>query len=78
MTLPVGDERELARWAEFAIVRWTLDHNVQLSCIQAMCLGIPMQKEDFMKIVRAYIDNRTENKHPTPGVAFWKNGDEND
>ena len=71
MCLP-SDETELRRWAEFVVSRWTLEHHVYLSCVQAMCLGMPIKPRDFMKIVRAYVDARTENKKPQAGPVDWK------
>ena len=71
MCLP-SDEAELRRWAEFAVTRWALEHHVLFICLHAICLGMPMTRADFLKIVRAYVDCRTENRRPLPGAVNWR------
>ena len=71
MCLP-SDEAELRRWAEFAVTRWALEHHILHACLQATCLGMQMTRADFMTIVKAYVDCRTENKRPQAGLVDWE------
>ena len=71
MCLP-SDEAELRRWAEFAVSRWTIERDVGFACVEAVCLSISMTRADFMTIVKAYIDTRTENKRPTAADVSWR------
>ncbi len=57
------DQAELARWRAFVISRWRLDHNIWIACVQAICLGMPMRRADFLSLVRDYCDQRSENKN---------------
>ena len=71
MCLP-NDEEILKKWCEFAVLRWILEHHILYSCLQATCLGMPMLRDDFMKIIRAYVDCRSENKSPQGVNVFWR------
>jgi hypothetical protein len=67
-----SDHDELRRWREFAESRWKLEHAPQHACHQAICLGMPMDRSDFMMMVRTYIDVKTENRRPEAGEKVWK------
>ena len=67
-----SDEAELRRWAEFAVSRWTIERDIGFACVEAVCLSISMTREDFMKIIRAYVECRTENRSPQAGVKMWE------
>ena len=71
MCLP-SDEAELRRWAEFAVSRWTIERDIGFACVEAVCLSISMTRADFMTIVKAYVDTRTENKRPKAGLVDWE------
>jgi hypothetical protein len=60
MPLP-QDHDTLCRWRVFVIQRWLLDHSVAYSCVQALCLGMPMSRADFLEIVKQYCDSSSEN-----------------
>jgi hypothetical protein len=60
MSLPT-DHETLCRWRAFVIQRWTLDHDINHACVQALCLGMPMSRSDFIAIIRDYMDVSSEN-----------------
>lgn len=59
MALP-RDDHELARWVTFVVTRWRLDRKPKDSCFQAICLGMPMTRADYFKIVRSYVNRYDE------------------
>ncbi len=61
MTLP-RDPAERARWRRFVIARWLLSRDIRHSCFQAVCLGMPMTRADYLAIVRAYVDANDETR----------------
>ena len=61
--MPISqDHAELARWRSFVISRWRLEHNIWFACLQATCLGMPRHRTDFLRLVRDYCDQQSENK----------------
>lgn len=61
LSLPLHNHAELARWVKHIVLRWQLDHDINFAIIQAVCLGMSMTREDYMRVVRAYCDQKSEN-----------------
>jgi hypothetical protein len=55
------DHAQLCRWRAFVISRWLLDDNIWIACVQAIYLGMPIRRADFLAIVREYCDQQSEN-----------------
>jgi len=70
MCLP-SDEAELRRWSEFVVTRWSQERDPRFACLEACCLGMAMTRADFLKIARAYVDCRNENRSPQGTRVFW-------
>lgn len=62
MPLPTHDDAELARWVRHIVSRWKLEHDVNFTILQGICLGIPMTREDYFRVVRKYCDKASENR----------------
>lgn len=62
MPLPTHDSAELSRWVRHIVTRWRLEHDPDFTIIQGVCLGIPLTREDYFRVVRTYCDSATENK----------------
>lgn len=71
MALPV-DADELRRFVEFGITRWQLEYPVMAFCVESVFRGCPMTRDDYLRIVRAYCDQRTENREPHGVPVFWR------
>jgi hypothetical protein len=69
MTLP-SDDAELARYIDFAISRWRLDHYFEQIQVQGLFLGIRLSRADYLKIVRDYCDERDDPETDRPGFDF--------
>jgi len=63
MPLPTHDAVELERWVKHIVTRWLLEHGPDLTIIQGVCLGIPLTREDYFRVVREFVDRATENKN---------------
>ncbi len=61
MTLP-HDPLERARWRRFVIACWLSSRDLRHSCFQAVCLGMPMTRADYLAILRAYVDANDETR----------------
>lgn len=62
MPLPTHDRAELERWVTHIVTRWKLEHDPGFTIIQGICLGIPLTREDYFRVVREYCDKATENR----------------
>lgn len=62
MPLPINDRAELERWVGHIVTRWKLEHDPGFTIIQGICLGIPLTREDYFRVVREYCDKATENR----------------
>jgi hypothetical protein len=60
MSLPT-DHETLCRWRAFIIQRWVLDHDIDHACVQALCLGMPMSRDDFIAVIKDYVTLSSEN-----------------
>jgi hypothetical protein len=66
MSLP-SDESELVKTTEFVVGRWKLEHDWKSTVIQAICLGIKINCEDYLEIIRSYVRVNDPNKQPQTG-----------
>lgn len=62
MPLPINDRAELERWVRHIVTRWKLEHDPGFTIIKGICLGIPLTREDYFRVVREYCDKATENR----------------
>lgn len=61
MALP-SDQKELERWLERIVIGWKLEHHPTFTLFHAMMLGMNMTREDYNRVVRAYVDSHDEAK----------------
>jgi hypothetical protein len=55
-------ESEAKKWATFVIKSWMMEHDAKRIIICAVCLGMPMTRDDVNIIIKGYIDSQSENK----------------
>lgn len=61
MALPT-DKVELQGWIEKVVVGWKLEHHPTFTLFHAMMLGMRITRDDYNRIVRAYVDSHDEAK----------------
>lgn len=59
MSLP-SDNAELEMWVDRILTGWRLEHHPTFTLLHAIMLGMMMTREDYDRIVRAYVDTQDE------------------
>ena len=59
MALPT-DHTTICLWRAFVVQRWVKERDIRLACLEARCLGMAMDVEDFKEIIHEYVNQQDE------------------
>ena len=57
---------------EKIVLWWKLEHHLAFISLWISMLYAPFTVDCVKKVVRRYVDESTENKHPTAGKVTWR------
>lgn len=56
-----------AELRDFVVTRWRYGRDVRFIVVEAVCLGAPLTRKRVQAIIRAYVDETSENKQIRAG-----------